>query len=402
MAKEGSGYRWVILGVSFVIMFEQGLLILSIPFLLDNIRLDLNLNYLEAGVLAGAVFIGYVLYGPLGGASTDRLGVRRGILLSTVIVTVASLLRSVSVGFVDFLAYSILLSVGIVMQIAGVTREMFEWFPSRMVATANGIWNAGFGIGALSASGLTQGFVLPLVGGWRNVLLLYGLSSFIALFLWFGLAREAPVDPSEAQSKPVGSRGSLRRLVINRNIWLLFIAFGAMTGALNGSVTWIPTILLSKGILAGGIGLIGVLVWSGGISGSVLLPWLSDHLRRRRPVILAMSLALGASIFFLGSSAWPWVVLPAFLVGFNSSPMYPFALTLVGEFRDVPRNLIASAAGFMVAASGLGSVILPSLGGLLRDVTGSFGGVMVSYSAAALVAIPAVLLLMETGARRPP
>src|SRR5439155_1341660 len=82
-------------------------------------------------VLAGAVFIGYVLYGPLGGASTDRLGVRRGILLSAVIVTVASLLRSESVGFVDFLAYSSLFSVGIVMQIAWITRQIFEWFPSR-------------------------------------------------------------------------------------------------------------------------------------------------------------------------------------------------------------------------------------------------------------------------------
>ena len=379
-------------------MFEQGLLILSVPYLLDNIRLDLNLTYLEAGVLAGAVFIGYVLYGPLGGASTDRLGVRRGILLSAVIVTVASLLRSESVGFVDFLAYSSLFSVGIVMQIAGITRQIFEWFPSRMVATANGIWNAGFGIGALLASGLTQGFVLPLMGGWRNVLLFYALTSFIGLFLWLGLARDAPVDPSEAGSKPAGSRGSLQSLVRNKNFWLLFIAFGVMTGAQNGSVSWIPTILLSRGLTVGG--LIGVLLWLGAIIGTVLLPSLSDLLGRRRPVILAMSLVLGASVYYLGSSAWPWMALPAFLVGFNSSPMYPFALTLVGEIRDVPRNTIARAVGFMMAATGLGSVILPSLGGLLRDLTGSFGVVMVSYSAVALVAIPAVLLLMETSARR--
>ena len=392
MAKD-SRYRWVILGVSVVMMFEQGLLILSVPYLLDNIRLDLNLTYLEAGVLAGAVFIGYVLYGPLGGASTDRLGVRRGILLSAVIVTVASLLRSESVGFVDFLAYSSLFSVGIVMQIAGITRQIFEWFPSRMVATANGIWNAGFGIGALLASGLTQGFVLPLMGGWRNVLLFYALTSFIGLFLWLGLARDAPVDPSEAGSKPAGSRGSLQSLVRNKNFWLLFIAFGVMTGAQNGSVSWIPTILLSRG-------LIGVLLWLGAIIGTVLLPSLSDLLGRRRPVILAMSLVLGASVYYLGSSAWPWMALPAFLVGFNSSPMYPFALTLVGEIRDVPRNTIARAVGFMMAATGLGSVILPSMGGLLRDLTGSFGVVMVSYSAVALVAIPAVLLLVETSARR--
>ncbi|TLX97428.1 MAG: MFS transporter [Thaumarchaeota archaeon] len=397
MAKD-SRYRWVILGVSVVMMFEQGLLILSVPYLLDNIRLDLNLTYLEAGVLAGAVFIGYVLYGPLGGASTDRLGVRRGILLSAVIVTVASLLRSESVGFVDFLAYSSLFSVGIVMQIAGITRQIFEWFPSRMVATANGIWNAGFGIGALLASGLTQGFVLPLMGGWRNVLLFYALTSFIGLFLWLGLARDAPVDPSEAGSKPAGSRGSLQSLVRNKNFWLLFIAFGVMTGAQNGSVSWIPTILLSRGLTVGG--LIGVLLWLGAIIGTVLLPSLSDLLGRRRPVILAMSLVLGASVYYLGSSAWPWMALPAFLVGFNSSPMYPFALTLVGEIRDVPRNTIARAVGFMMAATGLGSVILPSMGGLLRDLTGSFGVVMVSYSAVALVAIPAVLLLMETSARR--
>jgi len=397
MAKD-SRYRWVILGVSVVMMFEQGLLILSVPYLLDNIRLDLNLTYLEAGVLAGAVFIGYVLYGPLGGASTDRLGVRRGILLSAVIVTVASLLRSESVGFVDFLAYSSLFSVGIVMQIAGITRQIFEWFPSRMVATANGIWNAGFGIGALLASGLTQGFVLPLMGGWRNVLLFYALTSFIGLFLWLGLARDAPVDPSEAGSKPAGSRGSLQSLVRNKNFWLLFIAFGVMTGAQNGSVSWIPTILLSRGLTVGG--LIGVLLWLGAIIGTVLLPSLSDLLGRRRPVILAMSLVLGASVYYLGSSAWPWMALPAFLVGFNSSPMYPFALTLVGEIRDVPRNTIARAVGFMMAATGLGSVILPSMGGLLRDLTGSFGVVMVSYSAVALVAIPAVLLLVETSARR--
>ena len=397
MAKD-SRYRWVILGVSVVMMFEQGLLILSVPYLLDNIRLDLNLTYLEAGVLAGAVFIRYVLYGPLGGASTDRLGVRRGILLSAVIVTVASLLRSESVGFVDFLAYSSLFSVGIVMQIAGITRQIFEWFPSRMVATANGIWNAGFGIGALLASGLTQGFVLPLMGGWRNVLLFYALTWFIGLFLWLGLARDAPVDPSEAGSKPAGSRGSLQSLVRNKNFWLLFIAFGVMTGAQNGSVSWIPTILLSRGLTVGG--LIGVLLWLGAIIGTVLLPSLSDLLGRRRPVILAMSLVLGASVYYLGSSSWPWMALPAFLVGFNSSPMYPFALTLVGEIRDVPRNTIARAVGFMMAATGLGSVILPSMGGLLRDLTGSFGVVMVSYSAVALVAMPAVLLLMETSARR--
>ncbi|MBE0525630.1 MAG: hypothetical protein IH631_01720 [Candidatus Thorarchaeota archaeon] len=51
-----SSYRWVILGLTWLVYFAFGLILASIPPLVTVIAVDLSLTYVEMGVFWAALF----------------------------------------------------------------------------------------------------------------------------------------------------------------------------------------------------------------------------------------------------------------------------------------------------------------------------------------------------------
>ncbi len=402
-------YKRIVLFLSFLLMLVLGMIDFAVPFLLDPIIKDMNLTYAQGGLLFGTLYLGFIFYGPIGGAVTEKLGVRKSIAIATFVQSLAAILRGYSVGFYDLFFFSLIVSICSVMQIAGIGRAMSEWFPSEELGTVNGVWNAGFALGALIVSATTATIVLPAMGGWRGSFILYGVIDLAAAVVYITFSREKPTDyqiaKSASASNHVVGRTTMRRgflqVAKSRNIWLLFAIFALVTGAENAAISWMPQLLGMKGAGAVLVELAGTMVWVGGITGNILFPYLSDRLGLRKPVLLGTAPLLAISIYvLLASSSGSVSLFAGLMLGFTSMYFFPMMITIASELPEVSGGLVASAAGFVITASGLGTFILPVLGGYLRDVSGSFSMGFSLYWLVALLALPAIVLLSETGSRR--
>ena len=69
-----SRYRWVILTLAWFVYFAFGLILASIPPLVNIIAADLTLTYAEMGIILGGVIVMYIPLSLPIGVGIDRFG----------------------------------------------------------------------------------------------------------------------------------------------------------------------------------------------------------------------------------------------------------------------------------------------------------------------------------------
>src|SRR5512142_910079 len=77
-----------------------------------------------------------------------------------------------------------------------------------------------------------------------------------------------------------------KQMFRQRNFILLLVIFFIGLGTFNAVTTWIEDIVRPNGFSSTQAGIIGGLMIVGGIVGALVLPTLSDRLRKRIPFIL--------------------------------------------------------------------------------------------------------------------
>lgn len=328
----------------------------------------------------------------MSGFLTDRMGLKRFLLAGMLIGGVSGIMRGLSIGLADLLIYSLLFSFSTVVITSGSAGVIRTWFTSRELGMANGLWNAFFGVGALTAMLFTQSHVIPITGGWRVAFMLYASIMLIAAILWSSLYREpAPATRLAGDPQP----GSPPKMLRSLNLWLVIIAFLFIVGNQNAAINWLPILLEARGLTPDNAGLLSSIVWVGALSGSVVIPTISDRVGRRILPVVILTPVMGLTIYSLtlmdgGSSNLPLMI---FGLGFTSSYAWAMFLTIVMEFPEVGRRNVARASGFLLTASGVGAFFLPVLGGFIRDITGSLIPAFTSYALSAQISTISLLLL---------
>jgi nitrate/nitrite transporter NarK len=125
------------------------------------------------------------------------------------------------------------------------------WFRGKNVAIANGIVCTTMGVGMMISAMISDTIVSPLVGGWKNVFLLYGALCIGAGLLWVLVTRPDPVHHIEGQ--PVNAPAfleSFSKVFHTKVIWLkalmnmcFFGSFMGLTGFLSlylRKIGWLP------------------------------------------------------------------------------------------------------------------------------------------------------------------
>jgi NNP family nitrate/nitrite transporter-like MFS transporter len=319
------------------------------------------------------------------GFLTDKMGLKKFLLFGMILGGVSGILRGLSYGFTDLLVYSLLFSFSTVVITAGSAGVIRIWFTSRELGMANGLWNAFFGVGALTAMLLTHSLVIPIAGGWRSAFMLYASIMLIAAILWIFLYREpaTTTDPAETYTGRPATK-MLRSL----NLWLVITAFLFIVGDQNAAINWMPILLEARGLTPDYAGLLSSIVWVGALSGSVVIPTVSDRIRRRILPVIILTPVMGVTIYALAIMSVDSPLLPftIFGLGFTSSYAWAMFLTIVMELPEVGRQNVARASGYLLSASGVGAFFLPVLGGFIRDVTGSLNPAFTAYALSAQIA----------------
>src|SRR5215212_340201 len=178
-----SNLRWWIGGLLFastVINYldRQTLAVLA-PFLKNDYHWS---NEQDAKIVI-AFRVAYSIGQTVSGRLIDRTGTRKGLTITVIWYSIASMLTSLAVGLRSFAFFRFLLGAGESANWPAATKAVSEWFPKRERGWAVALFDSGSSIGGAIAPLLVIG-LYKYFGGWRPAFVVTGTLGFLWLFVW--------------------------------------------------------------------------------------------------------------------------------------------------------------------------------------------------------------------------
>ncbi len=339
-----------------------------------------KLSATQKGLLTAVPLLGGSFFRPVLGWMTERLGGRKTGLIGLALTSVPLLLGwQVAQGFPAFLAVGLLLGVA-GASFAAALPLASGWYPPQYQGLAMGIagaGNSGTLLATLFAPRLAQMF------GWRSVFGVALVPVALVWILFFVLAKDAP-----APRRVRGRAEYASLLKIPDTGWFCFLyslTFGGFVGLASYlSIFFHDQYHLTK-VQSGDFTTVVVLF------GSFLRPVggvLSDRLGGYKMLLTLLS---GAALLMAAVAFLPP---PALALAFLAVGMGLLGMGNGSVFQLVPQRFaerVGIMTGIVGAAGGLGGFLLPSVLGLVKDKTGSFG---VGFAILALAMVSGAVSLL--------
>ncbi len=312
------GYRWIVLlAFMFVVVVNQ-LLWITFASITGDAAKFYGVSDLSIGLLSMSFMIVYIIVSIPASWAIDTYGLRVAVGIGAALTGIFGLMRGlVASSYTLVLVAQIGIAIGQPFILNAVTTVAARWFPVRERATASGLGSLAIYLGILLGLVLTP--YLTLHAGIGSMLVIYGIVAVVSTILFFGFAKEHPPTPPCPPGMEVRSLvlDGLKQTFRERNFLLLMIIFFVGLGAFNAVTTWIEDILRPRGFSSTQAGIAGGLMIAGGIVGALVLPSLSDRLRKRTPFIITA--IAGATLGLIGITyvTGYWLLLvAAFILGF--------------------------------------------------------------------------------------
>ena len=367
---------WLMLGIILVALNLRPSMAAVGP-LLSAIRGDMALSFSLAALLTLLPVMAMGLAMFFGMAVSQRLGEQRTVLLSLLIIGVATLSRLFLDSAGGLIASAILAGIGIALIQALMPALIKSRFPDN-VALCMGLYVTSIMGGAALAASFAP-WVLMQTGNWRAGLAVWAVLALLAIPVWWA-TRATSTDTIRTVVR--------KSFFTNSRAWLLAIFFGLGTASYTCVLAWLAPYYVEKGWSEQNAGLmLGFLTAMEVISGLVV-PAIANRSRDRRLVLGAL---LGLIIAgFLGlilspqhlSLLWPC------LLGLGIGGLFPMSLIVSLDHLDEPQR----AGGLTAFVQGIGYLIAgfsPLMAGIVRDRLGSF-----EWAWWSLTAVMALMLLM--------
>jgi MFS family permease len=378
-AMKAIQYGWVIVGVGVLVkMTGLGFGRFSYPMLLPNMRGSLGFNYIEMGLLSGAIMLGYLLFSLIGGMLATRFGPKRIVIASLLCGALSMFFISRLSGFFPLLFFNFTMGAGAAGSHISITTLPMAWFEERRLGRALGIVTGGTGLGII-VTGLLLPTLLSNLGkeAWRQCWSLLALITLLVAVIGWLLLREKPSQIIFLPSSPDGDKESLlpkgkRNGLTLKAIFIIYFIFGF---AYNIYATYFVAYMVEEIRLsektAGNIwALFGWMCMGSGL----IWGFISDRLGRRKallwnngiisfsvllPLLFHQSFILGLSAFLFGATFLGTVTVIAASIGDQ-----------VVEQR-------ASVYGLVTLIHGIGQFLGTISGGYLKDLSGSFQSTLI-------------------------
>ncbi|QAX83892.1 MFS transporter [Pseudomonas sp. DTU12.3] len=346
--------------------------------LLSAIRGDIALSFSLASLLTMLPVMAMGLAMFFGIRISQRLGELRTVLLSLLIIGLATLSRLMIDSAAELIASAVLAGIGIALIQALMPTLIKSRFPDN-VALCMGLYVTSImGGAAIAASFAPQ--MLAHTGSWR-----------IALAVWAALALLAFVS-GWTQRKYLSSSAAVatqkESFFNNSRAWLLAIFFGLGTASYTCVLAWLAPYYVEKGWSEQNAGLLlGFLTAMEVISGLVV-PAIANRSRDRRSVLMTLLGLIIAGFCGLILSPQHLSLLWPCLLGLGIGGLFPMSLIVSLDHLDNPQR----AGGLTAFVQGIGYLIAglsPLMAGIVRDQLGSF-----EWAWWSLTAVMVIMLLM--------
>ncbi|WP_041795604.1 CynX/NimT family MFS transporter [Modestobacter italicus] len=341
----------------------------SIGPVLEEIEQGLGISSGLAGLITSMPLLCFAVIGFAGPPLAARY--RDGhVLAAALIVMTAGLLVRVAVPAVAFfLVGTVLTMVGGALGNVLLPSLVKKWFPDR-TGLLVGAYSTSLAVGGAVAA-VSTAPIAEAVGadGWRWALGIWAVFAFLAALPWLLVPRH-PGAGSSAR-RPV----RLRALTRSRLAWVMAAFFGLQAVEAYVVVGWTAQYLRDEGMSASSAGvLVGVNALIV-IPLNAVVPTAAVRQRLQRPMLVGFVCCYlaGWTGLLLAPLAVTWLWVSLLGVGMGTFSM---VLTLIGLRGRTPESVAALSTvsqGWGYALAGAG----PLLVGLLRGVTGGYGGMFV-------------------------
>jgi MFS transporter, ACS family, hexuronate transporter len=194
MKEKRSHFRWFILGLLFVATTILYIDRSALGILAPHLQAEIGWTEQQYGIINSVFMLAYAVCFLIMGSLVDRMGTRKGYLLSISIWSLATLAHALARTWVGFAFSRFALAIGQSGNFPSAIKAVAEWFPKKERALAIGLFNGGANMGTVLAPLIIPTLVLSW-NDWRLGFLWTFPISLIWAIIWFKSYKKPEIHP---------------------------------------------------------------------------------------------------------------------------------------------------------------------------------------------------------------
>lgn len=388
-------YRWVILAAIVPSIICTEMFWLTLAPISSMAEEFYQVGSMEISMFTSSYMIMYIIFTLPASWVIDRFGYRKSLAAGALITAVFGILRYLfAEDFTVVIICQFIIAIGQPFLLNISTKVPANWFPVTERSIASGILTMAQYLGFVAAMVVSP--ILAQSYGIPTVYFVFCIVAVICAAVSILFTRERPATPPgpEAEKEDIGI-GSMLKLFRNKNFgYVLVIVFISM-GIFNTLMTLIETILEPRGITMDQAGIVGAVFVVAGVVGAVLLPVLSDRLRRRTPLfILAITLLVPLYLGLTYLSDFALVTTVSGIAGFTVMGVAPILFQHGAEVAYPVKE--GTSFGLILLMGQISGALFVVIFEAINGSTGSVTVPMLLLVAATAVEIPFTLKMKES------
>ncbi|WP_423130316.1 MFS transporter [Gaoshiqia sp. Z1-71] len=413
MKKTPTNFRWVILSLLFVATTILYIDRSALGILAPDLQKSIGWSEEQYGLINSVFMIAYAICFILMGKLIDRIGTRKGYLLSIGIWSLATLGHALSRSWIGFAVARFSLAIGQSGNFPSAIKAVAEWFPKKDRALAVGIFNGGANLGTILSPLIIPALVLSF-DNWRVGFLWTFPISVIWALLWLKYFRrpEQSTRVSETELQYIHSdsgqeenneRVGWKDILPHRGAWAIALAKFMADPIWWFYLFWGAKFLNEKfGVNLKDIGLPFFTIYLASWAIGIFLGWLSSKFLKmgfglnkgRKLGLLACGL-VAVPVMMVPHTSGLWVAVG--LIALAAGGHCGWSANVFSLMSDIfPKKATGSIAGFGGFAGAVGGAIVAfGVGKILQHIGAD--GYAIPFAIAGcgyLIALLAVHLLV--------
>lgn len=365
-----TGQTLLIIGIIFV-AFNLRPAITAVGPLIGFIREDLQLSSGVAGLITTLPLLAFAALSFLAPKIGRKLGNELAILAGLLLLAVGIMVRSVGFSMLLFVGTAIA-GVGIAICNVLLPGLVKQRFPEK-VGLMTGVYTASLGGFAAIASGISVPLAVGSGLGWQKALLAWVLLAFVACLIWLPQVRK--------YKRSAGVITTTKQPPLLRSLlaWQVTLFIGLQSFLFYCIITWIPAILLAKGLDDATSGWMLSLLQLFGIPFSFFTPVLAARMKSQSRLVIAIGviyIVAFMGLLFDGNANLTllWIL----LIGIAQGAGFSLALTFF-VLRTNSSEQASSLSGMAQSLGYLLAAVGPVFVGMLFDRSQSWSPPLITF-----------------------
>lgn len=381
MLHHMSSRRFILWLVAAVMLLAVNLRapIIAVGPLAAFIQNDLHINSTMMGVIAALPVLSFAAFSPFAAGLGKRFGMEEVLIGALAVLACGILLRTAGDSLVYMLTGTVMLSAGIAMGnvlLSGIIKRSLPLSVGRVTS----FYSVTMGL----AAGIAAAVAIPLAQsqGWRAALNIWLWPALAALALWLYMRKR-----NGHIATPVAAGQTKVKLWHSGLAWMISLMMGLQSLFYYTFSTWLPLILMSKGIAPSETGYYLLTLQLAGLPAVFITAALAAKVKKEHQQWLAlclcgMNVITTLALWLLSGGLLFWVG----MIGVGASATFTLCLLFFVARTDTAEEAaglsgMAQSVGYLVAALG------PIGAGWLFDLTRSWS---------APLAVMSILMAVKT------